>query len=254
MKPLKDIRYYESVAVPGPGKPSPFSSPKVLGIPTSANLIGQRVSRMLNAEGFSVGDYDHVYIVFTNAIPADQIVMTGFGDEKWFRYVAFGISDRFRTFVDSKKEAIIHSATLEVAKTLAPENSEVVERVAKRLEEHGDRAQVPRASKETKNYRFEVTFDVPGWNERAFLYFHAIEKSTGTLLEAKPLPLRHFDDAYPLVGSLSFVSDVLKITPRSSFKSNLSVGKYKTPIEIPLAKFSAQESAQPKTRAKPRRR
>ncbi|OUC14618.1 MAG: hypothetical protein B0A82_11180 [Alkalinema sp. CACIAM 70d] len=239
-KPLKDIRYYECSGVPGPGKAMPSSSTELAGIPRTAHRIGQRIACMLHAEDFSVGTYDHIYIAFSPALPDGRVVPTDFGLEWWQRYVAYGIPTDFKSLTDDQKNRRIQSATFEVLNALRPDEKQLLESLHERLGNYGERTRILRAIKDTKAYRFEVWFDVPPWREPAYLYVVARENSSGQVLEAPPLLLKDYEDAFPLVSTISFTKGILNLNPRKSFRAGLSVNSYPTPIQIPLSEFAAQ--------------
>lgn len=243
-KPLKDIRYAESIDVPGPGKPLPSGTTELVGIPKAAHRIGQRVACMLNAEGFSVGTYDHVYIAFTPALPEKKIVPTGFGVEQWQRYVACGVAQSFKSLAEEEKMRFIESATFDVLRALRPEQSPSLDSVYDRLKKFGARARILRAAKDTKDYHFDVSFDVPPWQETAYLYVTALNTASGEITQATPFPLSDFDDAFPLVSSITFAKGILRLNPRKSFRAGLSTRNYQTPIQFNVAAFAAQQDAQ----------
>jgi hypothetical protein len=240
MKPLKDIRYYECSDVPGPGKPTPSSTTDLVGIPGTAHRIGQRVACLLNAEGLSVGAYDHVYIAFTPSLPEGRVVPTDFGLESWQRYTAYGVPTGFKSLPDDEKHRRIEAATFDVLRVLRPGDLPLLEKSQQRLGQHGARTRILRAAKDTKAFRFEVWFDVPPWRETAYLYPVARDTASGQLLLAPPIPLKDYEDAFPLVSSVTFVKGVLNLNPRKSFRAGLSTRAYETPLRIPLSEFVAQ--------------
>lgn len=195
---------------------------------------------MLHAEDFSVGTYDHIYIAFSPALPDGQVVPTDFGFEWWQRYVAYGIPADFKFLTDDQKHERIQSATFEVLNALKPDERQLLDSIHERLIKHGERARILRATKDTKAYRFEVWFDVPAWREPAYLYVVARENSSGQVLEAPPLLLKDYQDAFPLVSTISFAKGILNLNPRKSFRAGLSINSYSTPIQIPLSEFAAQ--------------
>lgn len=240
MKPLKDIRFFGCANVPGPGKGQPSSSSELVGIPKSAPRLGQRVARMLQSQGFSVGDYDHIYIVFTPALPDGEVAPTDHRPERWMRYVACGIPARFKDLPDDEKLQQIQAATFGVLRTLKPDSIQLLESVRELLDRHGSRTRILRAIKETKAYRFEVWFDVPPWPEPAYLYVLARDNASGEVLEAPPFPLKDYEDVFPLVSTISFTKGMLNLNPRKSFRAGLSINSYPAPIQIPLAEFTRQ--------------
>ena len=96
-------------------------------------------------------------------------------------------------------------------------------------------------AKGKKGGRFGVWFGGPGWGEPAYLYVTAGDKIFGQLLEAPPILLQDYEDAFPLVSSLSCTKGVLKLKPRKSFRAGLSTNNYATPLEIPLSEFAVRK-------------
>lgn len=239
-KRIKDIRYFESAHVPGPGHPLP-SNGELLDIPRQAHRLGQRIACVLESEGFSVGAYDHVYIALTPAVAEGQIHITNFGFEPWHRYVAYGTLPKFKNLPEEAKLHVIQTATFAILKALKPDGADVVERAEHRLAETGARTRVLRATKETKAYSFAVWFDVPPLHEKAHLYLTALDKSSGRVLEAPPLPIADFEHAFPLVSTITFSNGMVNLNPRKSFRASFSTGAYGVPIRVPLAQFAARQ-------------
>ncbi len=239
IKRLQDIRYFEFSEVPAQGWIR-SSYTEIIGIPKTAHTIGRRIACMLHAEDFSVGEYDHIYIVFTTALPDGHIVQTDFPPECWFRYVAYGVPTELKSLTDDRKHQRIQSATFDVLRALKRDQHQLLNSMCERLTRAGGRTRILRVAKDTKSYRFEVWFDIPPWREQAYLYALARDNLSGQVLEAPPLPLKDYEDVYPLVSSISFTKGVMNLNPRKTFKAGLSIKPYSTPIRIPLSAFAAQ--------------
>lgn len=91
MKTISDIRLYRS-AVPnidGNSHPSEFASKQL-------NITVTRIVMKLRECGFSLGDYDHLYINFTTCLtsgavePAKRSIDTY---NKWYRFFDIGVTD-----------------------------------------------------------------------------------------------------------------------------------------------------------------
>lgn len=91
MKPISDIRLYRSNIpnIDGNSHPSEFA-------PKQLNIIVTRIVMKLRENGFSLGDFDHLYINFTTCLdneaiePAKRSVDTY---HKWHRYYDVGVTD-----------------------------------------------------------------------------------------------------------------------------------------------------------------
>ena len=92
-KIIADIRLFHSTVENTDGNPLPYGyGDKRL------NVILHRVVMKLREQGFTLGDFDHLYLNFTPCAkegdirPADRSVDREFS---WFRYYDIGISDEF---------------------------------------------------------------------------------------------------------------------------------------------------------------
>ena len=91
MKPISDIRLYRSNIpnIDGNSHPSEFA-------PKQLNIIVTRIVMKLRENGFSLGDFDHLYINFTTCLdneaiePAKRSVDAS---HKWHRYYDVGVTD-----------------------------------------------------------------------------------------------------------------------------------------------------------------
>ncbi len=90
-KNISDIRLYRS-NIPNIDKnslPSEFA-------PKQLNIIVARIAMKLRENGFSLGDYDHLYINFTTCLPNGAIEVAKRSVDvyhKWYRYYDVGVSD-----------------------------------------------------------------------------------------------------------------------------------------------------------------
>ncbi len=88
MKIIKDIRLYKSEAQNEYGKPITYSfADKKL------NAVTQRIVMKLREYGFSLGDFDHLYINFTTCSMSEKISLSKEVDRyhPWYRYCSVNI-------------------------------------------------------------------------------------------------------------------------------------------------------------------
>lgn len=84
MKAISDIRFYKSAEVD-----------KYIGITNKAlNVKLHRVVMKLREQGFSLGEFDHLYLNFTTTIPDGKVELNDKIDSHhpWFRYCNVGVS------------------------------------------------------------------------------------------------------------------------------------------------------------------
>ena len=238
LKLLKDIRYFETAAVPQPSAPFCSDATGVFGLFPDVHRLGQRIACALESEKFSVGASDHVYIALTPALKQDQVVLVGAGFESWQTYVACGLPSEFKTLPTSEKLGHMEAVTFRALSRLNPKSLAALNSVQDRLSRNGAATRILRSSKDTKAYRFEVWFDVPAWQEQAHLYLVARDNQTGQTLQAPPFLLADYEHAFPLVSSITFAKNVISIIPRKSFRESLSTDSYQLPLRFPLASFT----------------
>lgn len=90
-KPISDIRLYQSHVPNTDGHP--HSSP--LG-GSSATIAARRIALKLRERGFSLGDFDHLYLNFTSCLAEGEVRLAQRSVDRelrWFRYVDIGFSD-----------------------------------------------------------------------------------------------------------------------------------------------------------------
>jgi len=234
---LKDIRYFEIGHVPVKGEPLHSSSAGLFQLPKDIHRLGRRIACLLESEKFSLGGADHLYVALTPALAAEQVVCIGPGFERWQTCVAFGLPPRFKTLSATDKLDRIAALTFEALRMLVPQQAALLESVRLRLLECASGTRVLRMTKDTKTHRFEVWFNVPAADEKAYLHVVARDNATGRMLEAPPFPLADYEHVFGLVSSISATTDTVKLMPRSSFRARQSTAGYALPLRFPLSVF-----------------
>lgn len=90
MKPIKDIRLYKSNTpnLDQHSMPSSFAGKK-------ANIAVSRLAMKLHEVGFSLGEFDHVYLNFTCCLPAGDLQPAKRSIDRyypWYRYYDVGVA------------------------------------------------------------------------------------------------------------------------------------------------------------------
>lgn len=88
---ISDIRLYRSNIpnIDGNSHPSEFASKQL-------NVIVTRIVMKLRENGFSLGDYDHLYINFTTCLPSGDVEPAKRSVDtyhKWYRYYDVGVTN-----------------------------------------------------------------------------------------------------------------------------------------------------------------
>ena len=92
MKIISDIRLYRSTVanVDGNGTPESFCCRQI-------NIVLHRIVMKLREQGFSLGEFDHLYINFSTCVQAGQMRPAERSVDpyhKWFRYYDIGVSQQ----------------------------------------------------------------------------------------------------------------------------------------------------------------
>src|SRR5688500_13156167 len=111
---ILDIRYYESDQPNADGGPLAGGSGRVFQFPKSIHPLGARIARKLRELGFVAGDFDHLYLNFTTALPALDVRWSPRVIDGRIRYVDYGLSpEAVNGLADAEKERIALNATLD---------------------------------------------------------------------------------------------------------------------------------------------
>lgn len=101
MKVISDIRIFKSnvTNVDGCSLPSYIENQKAI-------IIAGRIAMKLRENHFSLGDYDHLYLNYTNCLLEGQIKLSKRSIDKyhpWYRYYDIGVSDDLYNNLDDDK-------------------------------------------------------------------------------------------------------------------------------------------------------
>lgn len=88
-KPISDIRLFQSHVpnMDGHAHPTPFSS-------SAATITARRIALKLRELGFSLGDFDHLYLNYTTCLAEGEVRLAQRSVDRelrWFRYVDVGV-------------------------------------------------------------------------------------------------------------------------------------------------------------------
>ena len=125
MKTIRDIRLYASSVQDKFGYIDPFGTNKNN---RSANLMARRVTMKLREGGFSLGEFDHLYLIFTVCLPVGTIIPSKKPVDKlhsWHREYEVGISQKLFDKYEQEESVVALSEHLEqtLIKFFAPDET-----------------------------------------------------------------------------------------------------------------------------------
>lgn len=238
-KPLRDIRYFESVGAPQRGSPSPSYASELFTLPEGATALGQRIARKCEELGVSIGTADHLYLCFTPSLAEGATLQTDYATERWNKFFLHGLARTFNGRPSEERLSAINDATFGALEALAVHGKELLAELRAELVAKGSALRIVLRTKETKKYRVTVEQDVPVPPIESRVFVRIEERSTSRVVEAQVAKVRFHDDAPSLVDRLAIVDEVLTIHPRKSFRASLVTQAYELPLKVNLRAWFA---------------
>jgi len=233
MKPLRDIRYFESTDGLLSGAMPSYAS-KVFDLPKEVVALGQRIARKCEEIGVSVGRADHLYVCFTPSVQEGALGHTDYAVEPWHRFILCGLECSFNDRPPAEKLQAVCSATFNAIAALAEAGAERLGWLREEVIAQGTALRVTLRKKETKKYRVVVEQTVAVFPSPSQVFARIEDVATSQVLEVQVAEVRFHDDAPSLVDRLAIVDEVLVIHPRKSFRANLVARDYDLPLRVDL--------------------
>lgn len=243
-KTILDIRYFESHDTIHDGF-NPQNIGKLLKSPTGSDYTGARIARKLRELDFKTGsDFDHLYIHFTDAVPAGKIRFserTVDREDAWLRYVDVGVCfSKINRLTPQAKNRWLESITLDVARFIAnrdPDQLSKIETVSEEIQAWGEDLPILHFNKETKSYTICISYRISNKPNQSSIWIDYIDHKTGVVRSGRIAKLRFYEDVFFLVSSVSVIGDKIHCKPRSSYKAKLYNQRYKVPFCIDISKL-----------------
>jgi hypothetical protein len=206
-----------------------------------AVAFGRRISRWLGSKGYSLGSWDHLYIRVIESDAPLESAATHEGLEWWHRFVELPVPAGFAALAEEDRDRILIERTKWLLIKLLPSHELEVEALCHETIRVGQALQFPLTSKRTRFGSVRASFNIPLDGRKAELLV-TIASPDGRLLAAPVVPLRFYDDADVLVGSVSVRDEAVVISPRKSFHSEIIAKPYGPPLVFPLGIFEPRGS------------
>jgi hypothetical protein len=248
---LADIRFFESVSLPGPEEPSPIYAGDSIysGFDAKTTAFGARVASKCRELGVSVGHRDHLYIVFTPALQPGDIVPLSKQTEVWNRFVAFGLPASFNGKSAEERFNDVASATFSVLRAVATEGAQSLGRIAALHEQFGDDMRVVLKQKEYGSIDLRVTQTFVPTPRKCELWLEAVDKFSGRRVERAITPLKRDDDGRFLVQRILLRDGIVTVHPYTSAKAHYYTQGYCVPFMLAIHELSSSTSRSTRSRA-----
>lgn len=238
-KTLRDIRFYASEESNSSGNGFPSDCARFIPYPKVLNWWGERIAQRLNADKFSLGDFDHLYVNFTSGVPDGEFRFSDRAPEKWMRYVDVGVNfNSLQEFSAKELEKFLIEKTFDSLLYLCNgdlQNSKLVGSLREDIRTYGSNIEIPVKSKSVSSYSITITYKLRPNDLESYGLIEFIDLKTGKSFKTRFLDLVGSEDIFFLVGSISVKNGYITIKPRSSFRAGLFTENYDIPIEIKIS-------------------
>ena len=165
-----------------------------------AVAFGRRIAWLLNSEGFSLGVFPALYVLFTPSLEPGLVWVTNDGGDWWQRYVHVGMAADVLSGPDA--HGIVTRGIVDALIALRPDQIDVIRRAEITVREHGDGLRFLLKRRNTAKLVVEISFNIGAWPKQSYLFIAHIDKATGTYREADPIALGTYFEGFDLVSGI----------------------------------------------------
>lgn len=197
-----------------------------------AVAYGRRLALLLNGEGLSLGAYHSLYLAFSPTHADGSIQVTDQGGDWWQRYTYIGVPRAFPDMPDAGE--LIMQGTVSALKTIRPDCAQMIDDADSLVRQHGSDLRFLLKTKQTKRHTVDVSFDISDWPAPSHFHVSVTDRSNGEVLDATPVPLKFYDEAHDLAGSVTLKDDVITVAAHRSFSAGFTGSHYSWPFTVKL--------------------
>lgn len=234
---IKDIRYLETKPENYHGKFDGILG-NVYQNSRDTKYIGQRISRKLNEFGFISGEFDHIYITLSPKLEDNKISESNVILDKRIKVLDYGFQiSEFNNLPDFEKDTKIKEITFKVLYWIYKSDDlkiQLISNVKTLLDKYNKRLKINYKTKETKDYRIDLNFQIRPENDKSELIIDYIDKRENNTHQGV-LDILDYEDLYSLIDKITLKDGFILFQPKKSYHAELVAGKYKKPplsIEI----------------------
>jgi len=170
-----------------------------------AVAFGRRIAWFLNSEGFTLGAFPALYVLFTPSLEPGLVCVTNDGGDWWQRYVYVGITPESHSGPDAYD--IVTRGIVDALIAVRPDHEDVIRRAEKTVREHGEDLRFL-LKRDTAKLVVEISFTIGVWPMPSHLIITHIDKATGMYREADPIALGFYLEGFDLVRGIRLVDAV----------------------------------------------
>jgi len=172
---------------------------------------GRRIAWLLNSEGFSLGAFPELYVLFTPCLEPGSVSFTNEGGDWWQRYVYVGVTADFSNAPDQRE--VVMRGIVDALLATRPDQEDVIHRADAIAREQGNRLRFLLKRRDMAKLVVEISFNIEAWPNPSYLFISHIDKATGMYREADPIALGWYLEGFDLLGSIR-LQDAVNLTER----------------------------------------
>jgi len=176
-----------------------ISSPYLKG-QEEAVAYGRRIAWLLNSEGFSLGAFPALYVLFTPSLEPGLVRATQEGGEWWHRYVHVGVTADFPNAPDTLE--VVMRGIVDALIEIRPDQVDLIRRSDAIVREHGEHLRFLLKRRDMAKQVVEISSNIAVWPGPSNLFIAHIDKTTGVYSEADPIALGFYTEGFDLVGGI----------------------------------------------------
>uniref|UniRef100_UPI0040499B7A hypothetical protein n=1 Tax=Flavobacterium sp. TaxID=239 RepID=UPI0040499B7A len=233
---IKDIRFYET-------KPKDFVGDfngiigNVYKITEDTNSIGKRIARKLNEFEFISGEFDHIYINFTEISEIGKIVENEKTLDKRIKNYYYGIKpEKFNSLKELEKDLLVKEIAFKTLKHIYENNNEKIEKIIEvenLVNKFETEIEIAHKIKETNSYKIEICYMIKPKNSLSKIVIKYFDKKKQTQ-NFTTKDLYFYEDIFYLIDKIDFKNNKITLIPKKTSISEIATAKYRKPIEIEL--------------------
>ncbi len=220
-RPLHDIRYFESAVDLSAGGSFPVYAGTLFDLPHTATAFGQRVGRLAELKGLSIGRSTHLYLCFSAALPEGAVRITKTSVASWHLIVMAGLPAGFNGLPEASREALVSSLTFRALSELAVAGADQLPEIQQQIEAGGEALRLPVKSRTSRGFGIAIEQTIPCHPAASEVFATIQSLESGQTATVKLGEVAFYDEVPTLVDRISVKGHTLQVHPRKSFRASL---------------------------------
>lgn len=189
-----------------------------------AVAFGRRIALYLNGERYSLGAHSALYLFLTTALEPKTVKVTDEGAEWWHRYTHVGVPNGFPDFANASE--IVVQATIDALKANRPDLTDMVESAARVTRREAENLRLLIKTRRTKKLIIDTSLAIDVWPRPSHLFLSLTELASGAYLEAPPIALTFYNEAFNLAGQIGINTTAVRVSANKGLGAQLAAQRH----------------------------